>query len=277
MKLRDAPLRMTTPDGRDMVGHPLNQRQGAGCGAVCFVRVQRGERGAVGLRPLPYRRHRLVEGNVAAELLQQSVDRAAAAFGFGVRHLGDGGEGAELGVELDLFDRGGGVRDDRSEAREGEAGDLQAVEQQAGAAGIQLIAGDALEDLDDGLLKAAAVSELGGQVEDGLLRAAAFLVGLAGLQFAAADGPAAGVVVVTKTFLAESWAAAAMAVGEDVAALETGFGVRLDAGVRRRHVGSSPHRGFLGKVGRTLGLGPDFAIFSGSRPAAKCGLRGGQA
>jgi hypothetical protein len=39
------------------------------------------------------------------------------------------------------------------------------------------------------------------------------------------DGAAGGVVVVAKVFVAEAWAAAAVAVGEDVAALEADGGV----------------------------------------------------
>ncbi len=90
-----------------------------------------------------------------------------------------------------------------------EAGDLEAVEEQTCSAGIDLVGGDALEDLADGELDGGLV--LGQwQVE---LGAAVLAVARFG------DGAAGGVVVVAEVFSAEAWAAAAAAVGEDVAAL----------------------------------------------------------
>ena len=91
-----------------------------------------------------------------------------------------------------------------------DAGDLEAVEEEAGAFAVDFVAGDAAQDLADGGLDGGAV--LGeGEVELGLAGAAAARV---------FDRAAAGVVVVTKFFLGEACAAAAVAVGEDVAALE---------------------------------------------------------
>jgi hypothetical protein len=90
-----------------------------------------------------------------------------------------------------------------------EAGDLEAVEEQACAAGIDLVGGDALEDLADGELDGGLVFGQG-QVEVGAAVLAVARVG---------DGAAGGVVVVAEVFSAEAWAAAAVAVGEDVAAL----------------------------------------------------------
>jgi hypothetical protein len=90
-----------------------------------------------------------------------------------------------------------------------EAGDLEAVEEEAGAAGVDVVGGDALEDLADGVLDGGVV--LGErQVEGGA--AAATLAWVF-------DGLAGGVVVVAELFLAEAWAGAAASVGEDVAAL----------------------------------------------------------
>ena len=84
--------------------------------------------------------------------LQQEADDAFALFGpadFGWR-----GEGAQFGVSGDLFDcfdrfgfGFGGLR-----LGEVEAGDLEAVEEEPGTAGVDVVGGDALEDLADGVL-----------------------------------------------------------------------------------------------------------------------------
>jgi hypothetical protein len=87
---------------------------------------------------------------------------AAGALGLG--ELGCGGEEALFGVGGDLFDGlwdgfvgvlalagGFGV------ARQVGAGDLEAVEEEAGAAGVDLVAHDAAEDLADGELDGGAV------------------------------------------------------------------------------------------------------------------------
>ena len=92
-----------------------------------------------------------------------------------------------------------------------EAGDLEAVEEEAGAAGVDVVGGDAAEDFADGGLEGGAVVGVGdGEVEGGAAASAGswVLCGLAG-----------GVVVVAEVFAAEAEAAAAVAVGEDVAAL----------------------------------------------------------
>ena len=92
-----------------------------------------------------------------------------------------------------------------------EAGDLEAVEEEAGAAGVDVVGGDAAEDFDDGGLEGGAVVGVGdGEVEGPAAASAGswVLCGFAG-----------GVVVVSEFFAAEADAAAAMAVGEDVAAL----------------------------------------------------------
>ena len=100
-----------------------------------------------------------------------------------------------------------------------EAGDLEAVEEQAGAAGVDLVLRDALQDEADVVLDGGAVFGEG-EVELGVVAAV-------GDGFA--EGGAAGaVVVVAEGFVAEGSAAAAVAVGEDVAALPglgEGFGL----------------------------------------------------
>jgi hypothetical protein len=90
-----------------------------------------------------------------------------------------------------------------------EAGDLKAIEEQAGAAGIDVVGGDALKDLTDGGLNRGTVFWQR-QVEGAAAAAAPARVG---------DGFSGGVVVVAELFAAEAWAGAAVAVGEDVAAL----------------------------------------------------------
>ena len=114
-----------------------------------------------------------------------------------------------VGVVDDLV---GGVRvgDGFEGAREVGTRRLQAVEEEAGAAGVDVVTGDAAEDLADGVLDGAAVFGQG-QVEDAAAATAAGGVG---------DGAAGGVVVVAEGLGAEGGAAAAAAVSEEVAALE---------------------------------------------------------
>jgi hypothetical protein len=90
-----------------------------------------------------------------------------------------------------------------------EAGDLEAVEEQAGAAGVDVVGGDALEDFADGLLDGGTVFRQR-KVEGGAAASALLRVG---------DGFSGGVVVVAEIFSAQAGAAATMAIGEDVAAL----------------------------------------------------------
>ena len=128
--------------------------------------------------------------------------------------LGDGGEGSVEFVLDGFFDGfcwvGGGFAVDW---REVDAGDLEAVEEEAGAAGVELVGGDALEDLGDGELDGGAVFDEG-EVEG-------FAFGGGGFAFAGVPNrDAGGVVEVAKLFVAEAGGAAAKAVGLDVAALE---------------------------------------------------------
>ncbi|HEY1993874.1 MAG TPA: hypothetical protein VGG81_05680 [Edaphobacter sp.] len=95
-----------------------------------------------------------------------------------------------------------------------EAGDLEAVEEEAGAARVDVVGGDAAEDFSDGMLDGGAVF---GQrkVEGGAAASTLLRVG---------DGFSCVVVVVAEVFSPQAGAAAAVAVGEDVAALVL-FGV----------------------------------------------------
>ncbi len=160
-------------------------------------------------------------------------------FGFGRQFAQDG----VFDEVLDEFGRGffglfGGFRG----FGEVEAGDLEAVEEESGAAGVEIVGGDAGEDLADGVLDGAAVFD-GGEGEG----AAA---GFASFEFRFGNGLAGGVVEVAEFFATEAWAGAAAPVGEDVAALEARVGIGFDA---FEH-GEAPTACGLGKVFRTKGL-----------------------
>jgi hypothetical protein len=146
------------------------------------------------------------------------------------------GEGAEGGVLDDFLDGGLGLGGlgDGGEFGEGDGGDLESVEQESGAAGIDLVGGDAAEDLGDGELDGAAVLDEG-ELEGG----AAVAAFEAGFPFGVPNWDTRGVVEVTKFFVAEADAAAALSGGVDVAALELGWlGFRIVHGV-------SPYPGLL--------------------------------
>ena len=112
----------------------------------------------------------------------------------------------------DLFDDVDGFGFGVSVSRgfgEVEAGDLEAVKEEAGAAGVDVIGGYAAEDLSDGMLDSGAVFGKR-KVKAGAAGSPLLRVG---------DGFSGGVVVVAEVFSAQAGAAAAVAVGEDVAAL----------------------------------------------------------
>ncbi len=135
-----------------------------------------------------------------------AVDVGGVVFRGDRGKFGGGCDGAEFGVEDDFFD-GFGVDAVGAGFFFGqvEAGDLEAVEEQAGAAGVEVVGGDALEDEADGGLDGGAVFGEG-ELEG---------VGLGEDVLAAAGG----VVVVAEVFVAEADGGAAVSVGEDVAAL----------------------------------------------------------
>jgi hypothetical protein len=170
---------------------------------------------------------------LSIQAAEELADDAEVFFFFD--DFGAGSEGAEFGVDDDLlYDSGlrGGfdIVEEASGvtaasggaaacsglggAGEVDAGDLEAVEEEAGAARVDFVGGDAAENLADGGLDGGPVLGVG-QVEGGAAAAALARVG---------DRAAGGVVVVAEFFLAEAWAGAAAPVGEDVAALVL-FGV----------------------------------------------------
>jgi hypothetical protein len=158
--------------------------------------------------------------------------------------LGGWGEEAVFGVERDLGDDLGG-RLGGIGFGQVEAGDLETVEEQAGAAGVDVVGGDAAEDFADGLLDGRAVF----RVREGEARLAAVagggvLDGAAGVVVEVAEGLA---TTIGAFGAADGGAAAAAAVGEDVAALEAGgFGLGCDG--FRCHMAGTPSPGFLRKV-----------------------------
>ena len=144
-----------------------------------------------------------------AELFEEVGQNAAG--GGGLCEFGGWGEDAEGGVFGELFD---GVEEGGGVAREIEAGDLETVEKQAGAAGVEVVGGDAFEDEGEGELDAGAVGYLVGRKGEGAE------AGLAG--GGVFDGAAGGVVVVAERLVAETGRAASAAVGVDVATLVAG-------------------------------------------------------
>lgn len=183
--------------------------------------------------------------DLAAELFVDVADSHVA--GVALFELGDRSEQAEVGVEVDLFDGLGkdavlaaAVVDDRARlAGQVDARDLEAVEQQAGAFGVEFVGGDALQHLADGDLDGETIRR-SGEGEGALL-------GLSLGECAGRDGSARGVVVVAERLAAKARAAAAVAVGVDVAALEAlgRVGVVLDAEVGLVHDVCPPPPGYF--------------------------------
>jgi hypothetical protein len=129
-----------------------------------------------------------------------------------------------------------------------EAGDLEAVEEQAGAARVDVVGGDALQDLADGVLDRGAVFRQR-KMESGAAAPALAWVG---------DGFSRGVMVVAEVFSAQAWTGAAASVGEDVAAL-----VLFDFAWCGVLHGCSPIPSNLCKVFKIKDLCPDFPVQAG--------------
>src|SRR5258705_161888 len=117
------------------------------------------------------------------------VGDGAAAF-LRRAYFGARGEDAEGGVDGDLFYGFGCGCGFALGFGEVEAGDLEAVEEEAGAAGVDFVGGDALQDFADGGLDGGAVFRQG-QVEGGAAASALFWI---------SDWAARGVVVVAEFF-----------------------------------------------------------------------------
>jgi len=157
---------------------------------------------------------------LAAPLFEELLGVAFALFGW--EDLVDGGEWAEFGVAGEVFDQFGSflfvavagvavvARGLLGAGFSGEevGGDLEAVEDEAGALLVELVGADAVEDLAEGVLDGGAVFKRG-EEEFGV-------DGMASAEFG--GGVAGGLVVVAEVFVAEGGAAAAAAGGEDVAA-----------------------------------------------------------
>ncbi len=110
--------------------------------------------------------------------------------------------GAELGCVLEVL-----------------AGDLEGVEEQACAAGVEGVFSETFHDLADGVLDGAAVF---GQREGDRALVGRVVIGV--VELGRGLGAAGGVVVVAEVLVAETGRAAAATVGEDVAALVAAVG-----------------------------------------------------
>ena len=141
--------------------------------------------------------------------------------------VGGGGVGAVGGVGAGLFGEEGGD-------------DLEAVDEFAGAGGVEVVGGDSAEDLGGDLEGGDAVLDDG----DG--------EGLGGVEVAelgaGGGGATGGVVVVAEMLVAEGGRAALMSGGVDVAAAEAGLG---DGGEFLH--GVSPLGGFVRKYSNESG------------------------
>ena len=87
--------------------------------------------------------------------LDQQGDGAFGSCGLG--DIGARGEDAQFGVGGDLFNGLGGDCGFALGFGEIEAGDLEAVEEEACAAGVDFVGGDALQDFADGGLDGGTV------------------------------------------------------------------------------------------------------------------------
>jgi hypothetical protein len=179
-------------------------------------------------------------GVFGVQFFEEELGGTLGLVGTGLDEFSGWGEEAVHGVMGDLGDdlSGwlGGMRFGQVEAR-----DLEAVEEKAGAARVDFVGGDAAQDFADGVLDGGAVL-WGGEGE----------AGLAALAGGGVLNGAAGVVVeVAETVgsfgAADGWAAAAAAVGEDVAALEAG-GFDVSGDDFGCHAGGTPSPGFLRKI-----------------------------
>lgn len=164
-------------------------------------------------------------------ILQELLGIAAAFFGLlGLFEFGLRGDDAQVGVMDDGVDRfwfavsvGDGLR---RLAREGAVGDLEGVEHHAGAAEVDGVGGDGVEDLPCGEADAVAILGHGEILQGRLGHAGGEGGGLPGVALAGVgDGHAGGVVVGAEVLATHAGAAATAALGEDVAALLAGLEV----------------------------------------------------
>jgi hypothetical protein len=159
---------------------------------------------------------------VLSHVFEERIEKARLLFGAaGLAILGLRGDDSEFGmvddgVDCVLLIAGGGRV--RGVAREGAVCDLEGIEHHAGLAGFDGAGGDGVEDLSGG--EADGVAVLGhGDIEGWLGGGSGFAC--SALPFVV-DGDAGGVVVIAEVLAAETWAAAAVAVGEDVTTLIAG-------------------------------------------------------
>ena len=172
------------------------------------------------------------------EVGEEKLRQARAMGGVVIVELGDRGQGAEGGVEDDFFDGLGGFGLDGCGASGGQVGggDLEAVEEEPGAARVDLVGGDAAKDVGNSELETGAVVGVRQREVEGGPATAAGAVRIP-------DGLAGGVVVVAELFTPERGGAATPAIGVDVAALEA-----LGRWVGGDGLGQGAHAWFLRPV-----------------------------
>jgi len=166
-----------------------------------------------------------------------------------------GSDEAELGIIDDFFDRSRPLI--RFRFRDVAAGDLKAVEQKSGAAGIDLVGGDAAQDFSERDLEFGAVC---GVSEGELI---AFLFAQARVLY----GRPVGCVVVAEVLAAQRAGAATPPVGMDMAAEIVGairrwgsFGGGVFDLFRDGHGGYPPSPGFGLKVFKNKDIGLDHGL-----------------
>ncbi len=198
-------------DGQDDGGDGDRvHREGRGGSRLTGDAVCRAADFGAGLRP-----------GSCTQVFEEGFDERRLAAGRSGDKRSGQGDGPEGGVDGELFHwrLGGSVACLAARLlarlREVGGGDLERIEEEAGAARVNVVGGDAAEDLADGELDGGAV--LGqGEIEGGVAGAPA--LGLC-------DGLAGGVVEVAEGLATEAGRAAAAAVGVDVAAaLALGLG-----------------------------------------------------
>jgi hypothetical protein len=158
----------------------------------------------------------------------------------GSRRVRDGlwNVGGEVrGGDLEAVEQEAGAVDIEFVGGEVRGGDLEAVEQEAGAVDIEFVGGEAADDLEEGLLEGGGVGWRG----DVEAAPGAASVGVL-------DGKPGGVVVVAEALAAHGGRAAAMGVGEDVVA-DGGHGfLSVGGGELARSPGGIPPGTFGAKV-----------------------------
>ena len=181
------------------------------------------------------------------QLLKELADEGGRGWVGCALELGGLCEGSQIGMDDDVNDslrRGCGGRN----AWQIDRGNLESVEQEAGAPRVELVRGEAVEDLADCGLDGAAVLR-GGKGKGG-----AAVIALREILRRRSLPDAGGVVVIAEVLLAKARAATTVAVGVDVTALKAARAGRAGCGGHRC---GYPPGGTFCKVFQVKSLGLD--------------------